>query len=206
MNKRLAVFASGRGSNAEAIYKAIKDKEIKGEIVVILSDKANAAVLDKSAEWDIPTLVIEPKAYLTKEAMEQDMINLLAPYELDGIILAGYMRLLGETFIKAYEYKILNIHPALLPSFPGLHAQRQAVEAGVKVSGCTVHFVDAGMDTGPIIMQEVVPVYAEDTEETLSERILTVEHAMYKRVVALFCEDKLEIRNHKVFIKEEGHD
>ena len=153
MTKRLAVFAGGRGSNAAALYDAMQAGEINGTVVVVVSDNPKAKVLDRAAEWGVPTLVVEPKKFESRPAFEQALLDALAPYKVDGILLAGYMRLLGETFITPYEHRILNIHPALLPSFPGLHAQGQAVKAGVKISGCTVHFVDTGMDSGPIIMQ-----------------------------------------------------
>lgn len=202
MTKRIAIFASGRGSNAAALYEAIQAGEIKAQVVVVLSDHHDAPVLARAAEWGVPAVVVERKDYANKESFEEAMLAAIAPYEPDAIVLAGYMRLLGPTFIKPYEYKILNIHPALLPSFPGLHAQGQAVAAGVKVSGCTVHFVDTGMDSGPIIMQTVVPVYAEDTEDTLAARILPEEHKTYKKALALFCEDKLTIKNHIVHIED----
>lgn len=202
MTKRIAIFASGRGSNAAALYEAIQAGEIKAQVVVVLSDHRDAPVLARAAEWGVPAVVVERKDYANKESFEEAMLAAIAPYEPDAIVLAGYMRLLGSTFIKPYEYKILNIHPALLPSFPGLHAQGQAVAAGVKVSGCTVHFVDTGMDSGPIIMQTVVPVYAEDTEDTLAARILPEEHKTYKKALALFCEDKLTIKNHIVHIED----
>lgn len=202
MAKRLAVFASGRGSNAEALHRSMKDGIINGEFVVLLSDCKDAKALDRAKEWGIPAIAIDRKSFATKEAFEKALLEAIAPFKVDGVVLAGFMRLLGETFITPYEYKILNIHPALLPSFPGLHAQRQAVEAGVKVSGCTVHFVDTGMDSGPIIMQQAVPVYAEDTEDSLSERILVEEHKLYTKALALFCDDALTIKNHIVYVKE----
>ena len=192
--KRIAVFASGRGSNAAALYEAIKQGEINAEVVVVLSDHADAPVLTRAKEWGVPTVVVERKGFDSKDAFEEAMLEAIAPYEPEAVVLAGYMRLLGPTFIKPYEYKILNIHPALLPSFPGLHAQGQAVAAGVKVSGCT--------DSGPIIMQAVVPVYADDTEDTLAARILPEEHKTYKKALALFCEDKLSIKNHIVHIED----
>ncbi|SUP44720.1 Phosphoribosylglycinamide formyltransferase [Veillonella criceti] len=202
MTKRIAIFASGRGSNAAALYEAIQAGTIQAQVVVVLSDHQEVPVLGRAAEWGVPSVVVERKAYASKEAFEEAMLAAIAPYEPEAIVLAGYMRLLGPTFIKPYEHKILNIHPALLPSFPGLHAQGQAVAAGVKVSGCTVHFVDTGMDSGPIIMQAVVPVYADDTEDTLAARILPEEHKIYKKALALFCEDRLTIKNHIVHIED----
>lgn len=157
MPKKLAVFASGRGSNAEALYKAMAAGEIDGQIVVVITDHADAGVVERAKSWQVPLVVIERKDYDSKESFEQAQVDALAPYEPDGILLAGYMRILGNTLIAPYENRIINIHPALLPAFPGLHGQGQAVAAGVKIAGCTVHFVDTGMDTGPIIMQNTVP-------------------------------------------------
>lgn len=201
MRKRIAIFASGRGSNAEALYQAMQAGEVNGEVVVVVSDYSTAAVLTKAQAWGVPTVAVERKSYGSKEDFEQALLDAIAPYTPDVVVLAGFMRLLGPTFINAYPNQIVNIHPALLPSFPGLHAQRQAVEAGVKVSGCTVHFVDYGMDSGPIIMQTAVPVMADDTEDSLAARILPHEHATYKRALALLCDDKLETINRIVHVK-----
>lgn len=201
MRKRIAIFASGRGSNAEALYQAMQAGEVNGEVVVVVSDYSTAAVLAKAQAWGVPSVAVERKAYGSKEDFEQALLDAIAPYTPDVVVLAGFMRLLGPTFINAYPNKIVNIHPALLPSFPGLHAQRRAVEAGVKVSGCTVHFVDYGMDSGPIIMQTAVPVMADDTEDSLAARILPHEHATYKRALALLCDDKLEITHRTVHVK-----
>ena len=191
--KRLALFASGRGSNGEALYKAMQEGLINGEFVVIITDHADAGIVERSKGWGIPLIAIERSQFDSKQAFEQAQLDALEPYCVDGIVLAGYMRIVGASLIARYEHKILNIHPALLPSFPGLHSHQQAIDAGVKVTGCTVHFVDAGMDTGPIIMQNTVPVYPDDTEDTLSERLLPVEHATYREALRLFCEDALRI-------------
>ena len=191
--KRLALFASGRGSNGEALYKAMQEGLINGEFVVIITDHADAGIVERSKGWGIPLIAIERSQFDSKQAFEQAQLDALEPYCVDGIVLAGYMRIVGAGLIARYEHKILNIHPALLPSFPGLHGHQQSIDAGVKVTGCTVHFVDAGMDTGPIIMQNTVPVYPDDTEDTLSERLLPVEHATYREALRLFCEDALRI-------------
>lgn len=191
--KRLALFASGRGSNGEALYKAMQEGLINGEFVVIITDHADAGIVERSKGWGIPLIAIERSQFDSKQAFEQAQLDALEPYCVDGIVLAGYMRIVGAGLIARYEHKILNIHPALLPSFPGLHGHQQAIDEGVKVTGCTVHFVDAGMDTGPIIMQNTVPVYPDDTEDTLSERLLPVEHATYREALRLFCEDALRI-------------
>ena len=193
MPKKIGIFASGRGSNAEALYQAMLDGIIDGDLKLILTDHKEAGIVDKARTWGIPLLIIERVDYPSKEAFEEAQVQALAPYDLDVLVLAGYMRLLGETLIDAYGGRILNIHPALLPSFPGLHAQGQAVAAGVKVAGCTVHFVDLGMDSGPIIMQNTVPVYASDTEDSLAARLLPVEHKTYVEALALFCKDSLSV-------------
>lgn len=203
MPKKIGIFASGRGSNAEALYRSMLDGTIDGDLKLILTDHKEAGIVDKARTWGIPLLIIERADYPSKEAFEEAQVQALAPYDLDVLVLAGYMRLLGPTLIDAYEGRILNIHPALLPSFPGLHAQGQAVAAGVKVAGCTVHFVDLGMDSGPIIMQNTVPVYASDTEESLAARLLPVEHKTYVEALALFCKDSLSIVDGIVHIANE---
>ena len=200
--KRLALFASGRGSNGEALYKAMQDGIINGEFVIIITDHGDAGIVERSKGWNIPIVVIERSDFQSKADFELAQLQALAPYDVDGIVLAGYMRIVGAPLIEAYEHKILNIHPALLPSFPGLHGHQQAIDAGVKITGCTVHFVDAGMDTGPIIMQNTVPVFADDTEDTLSERLLPVEAATYREALALFCNESLCIDGRIVSYKE----
>lgn len=203
MPKKIGIFASGRGSNAEALYQGMLDGTIDGDLKLILTDHKEAGVVDKARTWGIPLLIIERVDYPSKEAFEEAQIQALAPYDLDVLVLAGYMRLLGQTLIEAYGGRILNIHPALLPSFPGLHAQGQAVAAGVKVAGCTVHFVDLGMDSGPIIMQNTVPVYASDTEDSLAARLLPVEHKTYVEALTLFCKDSLSVVDGIVHITNE---
>ena len=202
MGKRLALFGSGRGSNGEAIYKAIEAGYIEGEIVLIISDRPNVGIVEKGRAWYIPVHIVEPANYGTEAAWTQAMLDLLQEYEVEGILLAGYMRILPPTFVQAYRGNILNIHPSLLPAFTGLQAQKQALLKGVTYTGCTVHFVDEGMDTGPIIAQAVVPVYEDDTVDTLSKRILHEEHRIYPEAVRLFCEDALEIVEFRVFIRK----
>lgn len=202
MAKRLALFGSGRGSNGEAIYKAIEDGYIEGEIVLIMSDRPHVGIVDKGRAWQIPVHVVDSANYGTEEAWTQAMLDLLQEYEVEGILLAGYMRILSPIFVQEYRGNILNIHPSLLPAFTGLQAQKQALVKGVKYTGCTVHFVDEGMDTGPIIAQAVVPVYEDDTEDTLAKRILQEEHRIYPEAVRLFCDDALEIVESRVVIKK----
>ncbi|WP_337522511.1 phosphoribosylglycinamide formyltransferase [Dialister invisus] len=198
MNKRILIFASGRGSNAEALHEAAVDGTIKGRIVGVICDHHDAPVLQRAERWKVPATVIEMKTCRDKADYNEKILEAAKSYAPDLICLAGYMRICGENLIKAFENRIINIHPALLPSFRGLHAQRQAIEAGVKVAGCTVHFVGTGLDDGPIITQVAVPVYDHDTEDTLSARILVEEHPAYVRAVKAYCEDKLHIADHTV--------
>ncbi|MBS6626743.1 MAG: phosphoribosylglycinamide formyltransferase [Veillonella sp. oral taxon 780] len=204
MRKRLALFGSGRGSNGEAIYKAIEAGYIEGEIVLIISDRPNVGIVEKGCAWHIPVHIVEPANYGTEAAWTQAMLDLLQEYEVEGILLAGYMRILPPTFVQTYRGNILNIHPSLLPAFTGLQAQKQALLKGVKYTGCTVHFVDEGMDTGPIIVKAVVPVYEDDTVDTLSTRILHEEHRIYPEAVRLFCEDALNIVGSRVVIEKQA--
>jgi phosphoribosylglycinamide formyltransferase-1 len=194
MTKRMAIFASGRGSNADAIHAAVSDGTIKAQIVVLVCDVPGAAVIEKAEAWNVPVILAPRKQFASQGDFEAYILQQLEPYHIDMIVLAGFMRILSGSFISHYEKKILNIHPALLPSFKGLHAQRQAVEAGVKIAGCTVHFVEPDMDSGPIIAQTAVPVYDYDTEDTLAARILEVEHPTFVKAVSLFCDDKLSIQ------------
>lgn len=202
MHKRLALFGSGRGSNGEALYRAMESGHINGKIVLIISDRPDAGIVHKGHAWHIPVHVVDPTNYDNGEAWTQAMLGLLQEYEVDGILLAGYMRLLPSRFVQVYRGKILNIHPSLLPAFKGLQAQKQALLEGVKYTGCTVHFVDEGMDTGPIIAQAVVPVHEDDTVDTLSKRILHGEHRIYPEAVRLFCDDALEIVGSRVVVRE----
>lgn len=193
--KNIVLFASGRGSNATAIMDACATGEIAGKVVFLFSDNPQAHALVAAGERGVPTGSLRPKDFATKEAYETAVAAMIRPYAPDLICLAGYMRLIGATLLAEYPLKIMNIHPALLPSFPGLHAQRQAVEAGVKIAGCTVHFIDAGMDTGPIIAQTAVPVMDDDDEDSLAARILTVEHPTYVAALAAYCRDELICEN-----------
>ncbi len=192
----IAVLASGRGSNFASIQAAIERGEINGKIKLVLSDKENAGALAKAEAKGIKNKWINPKAFSDKDAYEQALLAEIG--ECDLIVLAGYMKILGENFIKNAPCPIMNIHPALLPSFPGLHGQRQAIEHGVKIAGCTVHFVDYGLDSGPIIMQAAVPVKDDDDEDSLAERILVEEHRIYPEAVALFAKGDLYIDGRSV--------
>lgn len=203
MRKRLALFGSGRGSNGEAIFEAIQNGEIRGDIVVVISDIPNSGILNKAKQWGIPCYLVDRNSYESSLAFETQLLKLLQEHGVDAILLAGYMRIVGAMLLDAYPHKILNIHPSVLPAFRGLQAQKQALEAGVSNTGCTVHFVDEGIDTGPMIMQAIVPVHKGDTVHSLSERILQEEHRIYPEAVRLFCNDALHIKNGKVLVVED---
>ncbi|MER3426770.1 MAG: phosphoribosylglycinamide formyltransferase [Pyrinomonas sp.] len=198
---RLGVLISGRGSNMLALARAVREGEIReAQIVVVVSDRANAPGLKLAAEQGIETLVIERRAS-SREEHEREIIAALRARHVDLVCLAGYMRLLSPVFIEAYRWRTLNIHPSLLPSFPGLDAQRQALEHGVKWTGCTVHFVDETLDGGPIIEQRVVPVLDDDTVETLSARILAQEHKAYPAAVARVLRGDFQLIGRRVLLK-----
>jgi phosphoribosylglycinamide formyltransferase 1 len=201
---RLGILVSGRGSNLQAIIDASEAGKIDALVGIVISDVADARALELARRHGIETVFIDPHLYATGEEFDATVIDLLRKYEVELICLAGFMRVLSPNFIGEYRNKIMNIHPALLPAFPGLHAQRQALRYGAKVSGCTIHFVDEGVDTGPIIIQSVVPVLDDDTEETLSARILTYEHRIYPQAIQLFAEGRLEIRDRRVYCHGTG--
>lgn len=189
MKQRVAVLASGRGSNFEALLRHERAGFFQNvEFACLVVDQPHAGALDVAQRYGVPAHTILRKDFSSKQEFEQAIAQTLDRYGISWVVLAGYMRLVGPTLLEKFPQRILNIHPALLPSFPGLHAQRQALEYGVKVSGCTVHFVDAGMDTGPIIVQRCVPVLPHDTEETLSARILEQEHQAYAEALKAVTE------------------
>jgi phosphoribosylglycinamide formyltransferase 1 len=198
----IAVLASGRGTNLQAIIDAIKAGQIEGKIKIVISDNPKAYALKRAEACGIDNIAFPYKKYKNKEEYEQGILDYLINYNIDLVVLAGYMRIVGSKIIKEYRHRIINIHPALLPSFPGLHAQRQAIEYGVKLSGCTVHLVDEGMDTGPIILQKAVEVKQNDTEEDLSDRILIYEHKLLPIAIQLFAQNKIQVKNNKVYIRE----
>lgn len=197
---RLAVLASGRGSNFLAILAAIRRGDLNAEIAVLVSDQPGALALERAAAEGIPAVLVERRLFPDRRSYEAEIIRELTRRSVDVVVLAGYMRLVGKELLQAYPHRILNIHPALLPSFTGLHAQRQALEYGVKFSGCTVHLVDDGMDTGPIIAQAVAPVLPGDTEDDLSDRILAREHKLYSQVLQWLAEGRVYIDGRKVFV------
>ena len=198
----IAVLVSGRGTNLQAIINAIKRGTIVGKIEIVLSDNPGAYALKRAERNDIKTQVVNYKSFSSKEEYEQEIMQQLDNYKVDLIVLAGYMRILGSGFIEKYRYRIINIHPALLPAFPGLNAQRQALKYGVKIRDCTVHFVDEGMDSGPIILQKAIKVRQSDDEESLSKRILKYEHQLLPRAIQLYAQNKIQILdNRRVHIK-----
>ncbi|HAG08256.1 MAG TPA: phosphoribosylglycinamide formyltransferase [Desulfotomaculum sp.] len=198
---RLGVLVSGRGSNLQAIIDAAKKGEIPAEVVVVISDQPDTFALTRARANNIPSIYIGFQDFPTKEKYEEKVTAVLKQHKVELVCLAGYMRVLGVNMLEAFPDRIMNIHPALLPAFPGLHAQARAWEHGVRFSGCTVHFVDEGVDTGPIILQAVVPVLAEDTAETLAARILEQEHKIYPAAIRLFAQNRLNIQGRKVYLK-----
>lgn len=197
---RVGVLASGRGSNLQAIIDAIKRKKLDADVSVVISNNENALALERARKNRIKALFINPKDFGSRELYEKKVVEALRESKVGLVVLAGYMLIVGKPILSEFRNKIINIHPALIPSFPGLHAQKQALDFGVKYSGCTVHFVDESLDAGPIIIQSVVPVLDDDTEESLSNRILKEEHRILVKAVKLFSEGKIVINGRKVKI------
>jgi phosphoribosylglycinamide formyltransferase-1 len=195
---KIGVLVSGRGSNLQAIIDAVSSKKINAEIAVVISNIPGVAALEKAKKHGIKAVVIDGKEHSDRSSYDKQVIKTLEENNVGLVCLAGYMKLLSPEFVHHFRGRIMNIHPALLPAFPGLYVQRKALEYGVKFSGCTVHFVDEGCDTGPIIIQAVVPVLDDDTEESLSARILNEEHRIYPEAVRLFSEGKLKIEGRRV--------
>ena len=197
---RLGVLASGRGSNLQAIIDASEQGKLEAEVVVVISDISDAYALERAGKHGIPAFNINARNFKNKKEYEEAIVNKLRKLDIRLVILAGYMRLVTNVLIAAFDGNIMNIHPALLPSFKGLHAQQQALEYGVKYSGCSVHFVTVDVDGGPVILQAVVPVFDNDTEDTLSARILEKEHLIYPEAVQLFAEGRLKREGKRVYI------
>ena len=199
--KRIAVLASGRGSNFQAVIDAIEDGKIPATCEVLITDNPKAFAIERAKKAKIPVIVIDFASFPSREMYEKALLSAMQQVNADLFVLAGYMRIVGADIVRSFPGKIMNIHPALLPAFPGLHAQRQAVHHGAKVSGCTVHFVDESLDGGPIILQHCVSVQENDDEDSLAERILHHEHECYPEAIQLFCEERLEIAGRKVWIR-----
>ena len=196
----LGVLLSGAGTNLQAIIDAIEAKRLDAEIRVVLSNREGAQGLKRAEKHGIPAEVLDHGKFPSREAYDEAIVALLGARGVELVVLAGFMRLLSPVLVKAYANRIMNIHPALLPSFPGLHGQKQAVEHGVRFAGCTVHFVNEECDQGPIIIQAVVPVFPDDTEETLSARILKQEHVIYPRAIQLYSEGRLRVEGRRVLV------
>ena len=195
---KLAVLVSGRGSNLQAIIDSIEREELNAHISIVISSTRDAMALKRAEKHGIKTIFIDPAAYLNNNEYDKALIEKLKNFSIDLICLAGYMRILGEEVIQTFKEKIINIHPSLLPAFPGLNAQKQAIVHGVKFSGCTVHFVDSGVDSGPIILQTAVPVYDNDDEKSLSKRILEQEHYLYPKAINMIKENEIKINGKAV--------
>ncbi|MFP4661423.1 MAG: phosphoribosylglycinamide formyltransferase [Halanaerobiales bacterium] len=197
---KIGVLVSGRGSNLQSILDNVESGDLNVEIGLVISDRENAYALERAAEHGVDHKYINPREYESKEKFEQVMIDLFRDRGVELVLMAGFMRILTPHFIREFKQRVMNIHPSLLPSFSGLHPQQQALDYGVKVSGCTVHFADEGMDTGPIILQSAVPVLDDDDEDSLAARILKEEHKIYPEAVKLFSEGRLKIEGRSVKI------
>jgi phosphoribosylglycinamide formyltransferase-1 len=202
VNRNLGVLISGRGSNLQAIIDATRDGRLDARIALVVSNRADAGGLRRAQDAGIETLVCDHKTYASRGAFERVLVDDLRASEVSLVCLAGFMRLLGATFVNAFPNRILNIHPALLPAFPGLHAQRQAIEHGARISGATVHFVDTNLDAGPIILQAAVPVLDADTEDMLSSRILEQEHRIYPEAIQKILDGHWTIQGRRVVFSE----
>lgn len=203
-NKKLkiGVLVSGNGSNLQAIIDRINEGKLSAKVEVVISDNKNAYALERAKHNSIPSYTVDYKSYPARQEAEADIIKILQQYRVELVVLAGFMKLVTKKFIDAFPGRIMNIHPALLPSFPGINVIKKAIEYGVKFTGCTVHFIDEGTDTGPIIIQAVVPVRDDDTEETLASRIHEKEHIIYPIAIQLFAEERLIIKGRRVYVKD----
>jgi phosphoribosylglycinamide formyltransferase-1 len=197
----IGVLVSGNGSNLQSIIDHIKNGTLDAEIKIVISNKPDAYALERCIEHGIPTAVVDHHEFSTREGFDRRTITILKSSGVELVVMAGFMRILSHEFFRAFPLRIMNIHPALLPSFPGTHVQQKAVEYGVKFAGCTVHFADEGVDSGPIIIQSVVPVYEDDDANTLSARILREEHKIYPQAIQYYAEGKIEIEGRTVFIR-----
>jgi phosphoribosylglycinamide formyltransferase-1 len=191
---RVAVLASGRGSNLQAVIDAIESGQVPAEIVCVISNKKDAVALERARKHGLKDLFVDPKPY------DLALLEILQQHEVELVLLAGYMKIVTAVLVNAYANRMMNIHPSLLPSFPGLDVQKKAIEWGCKLAGCTVHFVTEGVDEGPIIIQAAVPIVDHDTPDTLAERILVQEHKIYPRAVQLFAEGRLRVEGRRVRI------
>jgi len=201
---RLAVLASGRGSNLQAIIDAIEAKRVDAMIIAVISNKKDAVALERARKHGLRDIFVDPKPFAGqpdgREAYDRAILAVLQQHNVELVLLAGYMKIVTTVLVDAYTYRMMNIHPSLLPSFPGLDAQKKAIEWGCKVAGCTVHFVTEGVDEGPIIIQAAVPIFDGDTPESLSARILEQEHKIYPQAVQLYAEGRLRVEGRRVHV------
>jgi phosphoribosylglycinamide formyltransferase-1 len=201
---RIAVLASGRGSNLQAVIDAIEAKQVRARIVAVISNKKEAPALERARKHGLKDLFVDPKPFVgrsdSREAYDHALLDMLRQHEVELVLLAGYMKIVTAVLVNAYANRMMNIHPSLLPSFPGLDVQKKALEWGCKLAGCTVHFVTEGVDEGPIILQAAVPILDQDTPDTLAARILEQEHKLYPRAVQLFSEGRLRVEGRRVLI------
>jgi phosphoribosylglycinamide formyltransferase-1 len=197
----LGVLVSGSGSNLQAIIDNIEAGRVHAQIKLVISNVPDVFALERAKKHGIPSLVVSHRGYRKREDFDQRLVEILQAHEVELVILAGYMRIVTPVLLRAFPMRVMNIHPALLPSFPGTHVWQAEVDYGVKFAGCTVHFVDEGTDTGPIIIQAVVPVYDDDTAETLNARILKQEHKIYSQAIQLYAEGHLEIQGRRVLAR-----
>ncbi len=201
----LGVLASGRGSNLQAILDAIAQGRLSATVVLVAGDRDDVQALERARAAGIPCVVVSPKHFPTRDAYDAEIARRLREAGAEVVVLAGYMRIVTNRLLHAFPQRVINIHPSLLPAFPGLHAQRQALAHGVKVSGCTAHFVDEAVDSGAIILQAAVPVLEDDTETSLAERILAEEHRILPQALQLYAEGRLSIQGRRVFIAPAAH-
>jgi phosphoribosylglycinamide formyltransferase-1 len=202
---KVAVLASGRGSNLQAVIDAIERGDVQARITAVISNKQEAAALERARKHSLNAIFVDPKPFVGRtdgrEAYDQTLLKVLSEHQAELVLLAGYMKIVTGVLLSAYQNRIMNIHPSLLPSFPGLEVQKKALEWGCKLAGCTVHFVTEGVDEGPIIIQAAVPILDEDTPATLAARILEQEHKIYPRAVQLFAENRLRVEGRRVIIE-----
>lgn len=203
---RVAVLASGRGSNLQAIIDGIEAHLVQATIVAVISNKKDAVALERARKHGLKDLFVDPKPFAgqpdSREAYDRALLAILQQHDVELVLLAGYMKIVTAVMVNAYANRMMNIHPSLLPSFPGLEVQKKAIEWGCKLAGCTVHFVTEGVDEGPIILQAAVPILDDDSAETLAARILVQEHKLYPRAVQLFAEGRLRVEGRRVFIEQ----
>jgi phosphoribosylglycinamide formyltransferase-1 len=202
---RVAVLASGRGSNLQAVIDAIETGTVQAKIVAVISNKKEAPALERARRHGLSALFVDPNRYAgrpdSREAYDRELLDALRRHDVGLVLLAGYMKIVTRVLVEAFANRMMNIHPSLLPSFPGLDVQKKAIEWGCKLAGCTVHFVTEGVDEGPIILQAAVPILDDDTPETLAARIVEQEHKIYPRAVQLFAEGRLRVEGQRVFIE-----